>query len=157
MSILPKREVRFRDEAGVRSFIIQSLLSVLRTKGSDGLPVETISAIQSIVTPSPISLSTPINPTASPSVEPKSVPHSPAPLKLGWKLLARLREERAVFETPTGLAILDIGAAHQRILYENILKQFSEKTSVSQPLLIPLNLEFEPLPASVLKRKTIYR
>jgi DNA mismatch repair protein MutL len=154
-----KREVRFRDEASVRGFIIQSLLSTLRSQGGDGLPIETVTPIQSVVLPTPTSQSVPpintaisINTTTSSSSAP--IPHSPAQLKLGWKLLARLRDERAVFETPSGLAILDIGAAHQRILYEAILKQFSDKSPISQPLLLPLNLELEPLPAAVLKERS---
>jgi DNA mismatch repair protein MutL len=72
---------------------------------------------------------------------------------LGWRLLARLREERAVFETPTGLAVLDLGAAHQRVLYEEILARFSQGRPVSQPLLVPLTLELDPLPAAVLKER----
>ena len=148
-----KREVRFRDEASVRGFIIQSLLSVLRSKGGDGLPVETIIPTAPVLTSVPAVSSVQNTPTASSAPVPVAVPSNSQSLKLGWKFLSRLREERAVFETPTGLAILDIGAAHQRILYEDILKQFSEQTPLSQPLLIPLNLELEPLPAAVLKEK----
>ena len=148
-----KREVRFRDEASVRGFIIQSLLSVLRSKGGDGLPVATIIPTAPVLTTTPTVNSPFNNPINSSTPSPVAVSTNSQSLKLGWKFLSRLREERAVFETPTGLAILDIGAAHQRILYEDILKQFSEQTPLSQPLLIPLNLELEPLPAAVLKEK----
>ena len=148
-----KREVRFRDEASVRGFIIQSLLSVLRSKGGDGLPTETIIPTAPVLTSTPSVSGVQNAPMASSAPVPVAVPSNSQSLKLGWKFLSRLREERAVFETPTGLAILDIGAAHQRILYEDILKQFSEQSPLSQPLLIPLNLELEPLPAAVLKEK----
>jgi len=148
-----KREVRFRDEASVRGFIIQSLLSVLRSKGGDGLPVETIIPAAPALTTTSVVSSVTNNPIAPSASSPVAVSTHSQSFKLGWKFLSRLREERAVFETPTGLAILDIGAAHQRILYEDILKQFSEQTPLSQPLLIPLNLELEPLPAAVLKEK----
>jgi DNA mismatch repair protein MutL len=148
-----KREVRFRDEASVRGFIIQSLLSVLRSKGGDGLPAETIIPTAPAPTTTPTVNSSFNNPINSSAPSPVAVSTNSQSLKLGWKFLSRLREERAVFETPSGLAILDIGAAHQRILYEDILKQFSEQTPLSQPLLIPLNIELEPLPAAVLKEK----
>lgn len=160
-----KREVRFRDEARVRGFLIQSVLSVLLARVDDGLPTTTIPAITPTLVPSFVaptatssaaSLTVPL-PTStyvpSVSVPLASAPASGSSLRLGWRLLARLREERVVFETPTGLAIFDIGAAHQRVLYEDILRQFSEHKPVSQPLLVPLTIELEPLPAAVLKER----
>jgi DNA mismatch repair protein MutL len=156
-----KREVRFRDEAKVRNFLIESVLAVLRARADVGLPTETIPAItpaSALTAPVAPTLSSPIAPGVTPaSYVPSSAAasapaHAPA-VRLGWRLLSRLREERAVFETPTGLAILDIGAAHQRVLYESILAQFTAQKSVSQPLLVPLSIELEPLPASVLKER----
>jgi DNA mismatch repair protein MutL len=156
-----KREVRFRDEAKVRNFLIESVLAVLRARADDGLPAETIPAatpVAPFTASSPPSVSAPVSVGASPAYVPpsSSAPaaptHAPA-VRLGWRLLSRLREERAVFETPTGLAILDIGAAHQRVLYESILAQFTAQKPVSQPLLVPLSIELEPLPAAVLKER----
>lgn len=160
-----KREVRFRDEARVRGFLIQSVLSVLLTRVDDGLPTTTIPAITPTLVPSfvaptatsgtaPLAVPSPTSTYVPPVSAPlASAPASSSSLRLSWRLLARLREERAVFETPTGLAILDIGAAHQRVLYEDILRQFSERKPVSQPLLVPLTIELEPLPAAVLKER----
>ena len=156
-----KREVRFRDEAKVRNFLIESVLAVLRARADDGLPVSTIPSVTP-ATPLAASiaptLSSPVASTATspayvpPSAVPSASSHAPA-VRLGWRLLSRLREERAVFETPTGLAILDIGAAHQRVLYESILAQFTAQKPVSQPMLVPLSIELDPLPASVLKER----
>ena len=157
-----KREVRFRDEAKVRNFLIESVLAVLRARADDGLPAETIPATAPatpLTASVPPSVSAPVSmggvtPTYVPpsSSAPAAPTHDPA-VRLGWRLLSRLREERAVFETPTGLAILDIGAAHQRVLYESILAQFTAQKPVSQPLLVPLSIELEPLPAAVLKER----
>ncbi len=152
-----KREVRFRDEAKVRNFLIESVLAVLRARADDGLPVATIPAVvpASALTASvPKTVSAPVSVSGvTPTYVPPSAPaHAPA-VRLGWRLLSRLREERAVFETPTGLAILDIGAAHQRVLYESILAQFTAQKPVSQPMLVPLSIELEPLPAAVLKER----
>ena len=156
-----KREVRFRDEAKVRNFLIESVLAVLRARADDGLPASTIPSVTP-ATPLAASiaptLSSPVASTATPPayVPPSAVTsassHAPA-VRLGWRLLSRLREERAVFETPTGLAILDIGAAHQRVLYESILAQFTAQTPISQPMLVPLSIELDPLPAAVLKER----
>jgi DNA mismatch repair protein MutL len=156
-----KREVRFRDEAKVRNFLIESVLAVLRARADEGLPAETIPAV---VPATPLAVDVPSVSAAVPPVgaapayvtpapsAPVSSAHAPA-VRLGWRLLSRLREERAVFETPTGLTILDIGAAHQRVLYESILAQFTAQKPVSQPLLVPLSIELEPLPAAVLKER----
>ena len=156
-----KREVRFRDEAKVRNFLIESVLAVLRARGDEGLPAETIPAVApvtplavdvpsvSVAVPPPGPAAAYVPPSSSAPVSPA---HAPA-VRLGWRLLSRLREERAVFETPTGLAVLDLGAAHQRVLYESILAQFTAQKPVSQPLLVPLSIELEPLPAAVLKER----
>jgi DNA mismatch repair protein MutL len=155
-----KREVRFRDEAKVRNFIIESVLAVLRSRVDEGLPAETLPAVAPLAPPAaapggsvalPPSGSEAHVPSAAPSSAPAGAP-TPA-LRLGWRLLSRLRDERAVFETPAGLAILDLGAAHQRVLYEAILAQFAAQKPVSQPLLVPLSIELDPLPAAVLKER----
>ena len=156
-----KREVRFRDEAKVRNFLIESVLAVLRARADDGLPAATIPSI-ALATPLasgvPPTVSAPVSSSGTPAayLPPSTAPaqpnHAPA-VRLGWRLLSRLREERAVFETPTGLAILDIGAAHQRVLYESILAQFTAQKPVCQPMLVPLSIELEPLPAAVLKER----
>ena len=156
-----KREVRFRDEAKVRNFLIESVLAVLRARGDEGLPAETVPSIAPVT---PLAVDVPSVSVAVPPPGPAAAyvpPASPAPVspahapavRLGWRLLSRLREERAVFETPTGLAVLDLGAAHQRVLYESILAQFTAQKPVSQPLLVPLSIELEPLPAAVLKER----
>ena len=156
-----KREVRFRDEAKVRNFLIESVLAVLRARADDGLPAATIPAVSTatpLTAPAAPTVSAPVALSGTPAayLPPSTVPaqpnHAPA-VRLGWRLLSRLREERAVFETPTGLAILDIGAAHQRVLYESILAQFTAKKPVCQPMLVPLSVELEPLPAAVLKER----
>ena len=157
-----KREVRFRDEAKVRNFLIESVLAVLRARGDDGLPAETVPSVTPafpLATPEAPAVSAPVAPGATPSAyvsPPSAAPVSPAhapAVRLGWRLQSRLREERAVFETPTGLALLDLGAAHQRVLYEAILAQFTAQKPISQPLLVPLSIELEPLPAAVLKER----
>lgn len=160
-----KREVRFRDEARVRGFLIASVLSVLRTRMDDGLPTETIPAIvptallgTSLSPAAPLTASSPasvVSAYVTPAFpSPAAAPAAAGLLRLGWRLLSRLRDERAVFETPTGLAILDIGAAHQRVLYEEILRQFSGRQTLRQALLVPLNIELDPLPAAVLKERS---
>ena len=158
-----KREIRFRDEAKVRNFLIESVLAVLRARADEGLPATTIPAVVPVVPPAVGApgkdVAAPPSVAAAayvPSAAPAPISPAPAPapaVRLGWRLLARLREDRAVFETPTGLAVLDLGAAHQRVLYEDILARFTAGRPVSQPLLVPLSMELEPLPGAVLKER----
>jgi DNA mismatch repair protein MutL len=162
-----KREVRFRDEAKVRNFIIETVLAALRAQGATAAdPERTPLALPPLppsaamdAAPPPVSPPPPVAPApgesaSGPAPSPVAASAAPtAPLRLGWRLLGRLREERAVFETPTGVAILDLGAAHQRVLYEEILARFTQGRVVAQPLLVPLTLELEPLPAAVLKER----
>ena len=51
----------------------------------------------------------------------------------------------------SGMLIIDQNRAHQRILYEEYLKQLTTKASVSQQLLFPLNLDFSKKEFSVLE------
>ena len=159
-----KREVRFRDEAKVRGFIIESVLGALRASPAAAIDPERVPLEPPTFATAFVPAVPPPMPPAAGETATKAVPPAPAaptpapmpssvPLRLGWRLLARLREERAVFETPTGLAVLDLGAAHQRVLYEEILARFTAGRPVSQPLLVPLTLELDPLPAAVLKER----
>ncbi|MFM9000131.1 MAG: DNA mismatch repair endonuclease MutL [Opitutia bacterium] len=155
-----KREVRFRDEARVRGFIIGSVLAALRARGGDGLPAVTVPSVEAPSMPaapaSPAAPAAPVAPGGTPAPAPAGPAAAlrPATVRLGWRLVGRLREDRVVFETPAGLVLLDLGAAHQRVLYEEILARFAAGSAVSQPLLVPMALELEPLPAAVLKERS---
>lgn len=151
-----KREIRFREEAKVRAFVMRAVLAALRAQGAAELPVAPL-PLPPPAEPAPPVAPQPAQATVStPSTPPPSSRPSmaaPVALKLGWRLLGRLRGDRAVFETPSGVVILDLGSAHQRVLYETILGQFASGGAAAQPLLIPLPLELEPLPAAVLRER----
>ena len=61
-----------------------------------------------------------------------------------------------MFETTSGLVVLDIGSAHQRVLFERILAEVAATEPVSQPLLLPVPIELEPLPAAVLREQEAF-
>lgn len=152
-----KREIRFREEAKVRAFVMRAVLDALRAGGGAPAvelipvaPAESPPAPEAAQPAEPASTAAPV---ATPAATVRPASAGPAPLKLGWRLVGRLRGDRAVFETPSGVVVLDLGSAHQRVLYENILGQFASGGASAQPLLIPLPLELEPLPAAVLRER----
>jgi DNA mismatch repair protein MutL len=156
-----KREIRFREEAKVRAFVMRAVLDALRAQSASELPVVGTATTPSDLptAPAPVaevpatSASSPQPAHLAPEPAPRPSVAAPAPLRLGWRLVGRLRGDRAVFETPAGVVVLDLGSAHQRVLYENILGQFASGGASAQPLLIPLPLELEPLPAAVLRER----
>ena len=155
-----KREIRFRDEAKVRAFVMRAVLDALRAHSGaaavEMLPPSVSSSAPVAPLPPVVggpAAPTPVSPAPAEAAPPRPSAVAPAPLRLGWRLVGRLRGDRAVFETPSGVVLLDLGSAHQRVLYENILAQFAAGGASAQPLLIPLALELEPLPAAVLRER----
>lgn len=59
----------------------------------------------------------------------------------GMRILGFLGATYIIAENPSGLVIIDQHAAHERVLFEKILKGSEEKGSVSQSLLFPITLE----------------
>lgn len=64
--------------------------------------------------------------------------------------LAQLRNIFILAENAEGLVLVDMHAAHERVLYEQIKKNFSESRLISQPLLIPLTIKFSEREAALL-------
>ena len=72
---------------------------------------------------------------------------------IGWQFIKRIRKYYALFESPQGLVMLHIRHAHQRVRYEKILESLCSKNTDSQNLLLPINLEFEPLSSEALRQQ----
>jgi DNA mismatch repair protein MutL len=49
-----------------------------------------------------------------------------------------------LFQTDAGVAIVDQHSAHERVLYEDVMRQLSGDGAPAQRLLLPLTLEFAP-------------
>jgi DNA mismatch repair protein MutL len=58
--------------------------------------------------------------------------------------LAQYRESYILASDETGLMIVDQHAAHERVLYEKLLKQSGERAVERQSLLFPVSLELDP-------------
>jgi len=164
-----KREIRFRDDARVRGFIIRSLLDKLRgsteaTKPTEVVgqspagapcvanPVEMSPAAYAGPLPNPQSIAT----TASQRVKVGSPANAfesketrknsaPSDWETGWKFIGHVQRGLAVFDSSSGIVVLDRRAAHQRILYEKLESQYRKKKVAAQQLLIPVPIEMDSL------------
>jgi len=155
-----KREIRFRDEAKVRAFVMGSVLAALRGREGVGssAPAEPAADVGE-APPAPAAEAAPVPAAEAPgpaAASPARSAPTSVPLRLGWRLVGRLRGDRAVFETASGLVVLDAGSAHQRVLFESIVAGVSSEQPVSQPLLLPIPLELDPLPAAVLSEQSAF-
>ncbi len=100
--------------------------------------------------PAPVLAST-VMPAWGAPVSPARAPD--APVKLDWRLAGRLPDSLVLFETSAGLVVLNLRAAHERIVYERVLRRFESRETASQQLLLPPALEFEPLAGAALRER----
>jgi DNA mismatch repair protein MutL len=155
-----KREVRFRSEAVVRSFIIRAVLSRHREWSHEGdapsqAPVSIgLSAREAFVLPSPFRpwVGEPAAPMlADPSPVYEAPPARAAPvLAREWRFVGTAHGSYALFETPQGVVLLDRRAAHERVWYERLRAQFREGGVPVQRLLLPISMELNPVASAVL-------
>ena len=75
----------------------------------------------------------------------------PVPFHLNWRYLGQMVHGLILFETGKGLVLLDPVAARNRIHYESVRDHFQAEVSATQPLLLPITLDLEPVPASSLE------
>ena len=173
-----KREVRFRSEASVRSFVICSVLARLREMAAPApaaMPPATSNVQPSTlnVPPQPrvwpaallgtakassASWPTGTAPSAAPSTA-VAVGNSALAIvhagrgpqaTAGWRYLGLAHGEFALFETPAGLVLLDRRAAHERVWFERLLAQFRDHAVPNQRLLFAVPLELDPVAAALL-------
>jgi DNA mismatch repair protein MutL len=67
------------------------------------------------------------------------------------RVLGQLANTYIIAEGPDGLYLIDQHAAHERILYDRILAQWSQKKVEVQGLLQPITIEFSPREEETLK------
>lgn len=67
------------------------------------------------------------------------------------RIIGRIGSRYLALETNEGLVVMDIHRAHQRVLYEDILRRYKMKKTETQKLLVPENVEFPPKDAQVIR------
>ncbi len=152
-----KREVKFHDDARVRSFLVRAISSVLREFQATPVAVSlSTPAPEPILPPLPAAVTTPLPLEASSpvtwaprSASPTSI-FTPAPTRpepeahIKIKLLGCLGALYLVGQGDEGMVLIDQHAAHERVLFEKMLKRIAKQEIESQRLLLPVTVEFPP-------------
>jgi DNA mismatch repair protein MutL len=164
-----KREVRFRDEFAVRQTVIDAVRAAIEPKGATprALPV-TLSGTDAAVPPvwtgtaagrdEPPARPLPL--AFSPAGEPAARPYqqqnfSGAEVQTEegtWRILGAIGDLYVILESPEGLVLLDQHAAHERVLFEKMLKDLQTENAPSQKLLLPQTLELDAHDALFLRK-----
>ena len=101
--------------------------------------------------PEPLALQ-PTLPLPEETTPQKSIPR-PDPLisnRLGLRVIGCVAALYIVAESPEGLVLIDQHAAHERVLFEQMLKRMALQDPASQQLLFPVTLDFLPREADFL-------
>jgi len=163
-----KREVRFRDEYAVRAAVTATVRRALEPQVAAApvqpvrltLQAETVDAVPAAVeqrlpltqagtwsvergASSVVTTATPA-PAEAPDA-PRSTPHD------SWRVIGVIGQLYVLIETAEGLVLLDQHAAHERVLFERMLKQLEQGAAPSQRLLIPATLELEARDAAFVR------
>ena len=148
-----KAEVRFRDGGLVRGLIVSAIRDALGGKRSadTGLARQTASSFRPVMpkgfghrgfdeTETQAALGMNMPPASMPSVEQAPLPDYP----LG-QARAQIHDNYIVAQTRDGFVLVDQHAAHERLVYERLKRERSERGIETQPLLVPEVVDLDPV------------
>ena len=68
----------------------------------------------------------------------------------GWRFLGTAHGDFALFESPAGVVVVDRRAAHERVWFERLQRQFERGEVASQRLLFAVPVELDPIGSALL-------
>jgi DNA mismatch repair protein MutL len=161
-----KAEVRFRDRPAVERVLEEGIRAALG--GLESTP--SIGAHAAYEPPAAAGVTQVREPDPAPRAEPQmtlfvtgaaraDAAASPAPEALGEILgsapvMWQVHNTYIIAETRTGLVLVDQHSAHERVLYEEIVRGFGTGELASQRLLFPLTLRLSPSEYALVEQLT---
>lgn len=67
-----------------------------------------------------------------------------------WQFIGWAQDDYALFDTDSGVVVLDFKAAQKRVWYARLLTSYKNRTVESQKLLLPIPIEFDPVSSAML-------
>ena len=150
-----KLEVRFRDPRGVHDFLFRTIERALAESGHgpDGIAPATAGRLAGFMAPArsgSLALGEPVadylSSNLSAGVPPPEPLDSDAPL---GEAIAQLHGIYIVAQTADGMVLVDMHAAHERILYERLKTAMDSGAGARQALLVPAALETSEADAAI--------
>lgn len=71
-----------------------------------------------------------------------------------YKIIGQIFSTYVIIEKDDNMYLLDQHAAHERLLYDKILKEFNDRKIISQPLLVPHSVKLTPVESSIVVENT---
>jgi DNA mismatch repair protein MutL len=156
-----KIEVRFRDARAVHQFVFHALHRTLSQTTPGAVPAAASAspaapALAAVQTRMPLAAAEPmalyealaVTPRAAPLPEP--TPGAAPPL--GYAL-GQLLGVYILAQNEAGLVIVDMHAAHERILYEKLKRALDDRAVAMQALMIPVSFGADPLEVATVEEQ----
>jgi DNA mismatch repair protein MutL len=173
-----KREVRFRDESIVRQSVVAAIRAALEPVTAGFRPVQhegwprtdhhhAFTPQTGVAAAVPSGLSSSVHQSTLIEV-PRSRGEGEAPAEPpaeiltdegSWRILGVIGRLYVLIESPEGLVLMDQHAAHERVLFEKMLRELETDSAPAQKLLLPLTLELDARDATFLQanQKTLHK
>ena len=167
-----KREVRFRDPAGVREAVVETIRRTLESGRRDWQqqfqrPVAPQEQVRPSITAQPAPQPHPVEPALSCVIPSRADGEGPRKSLETWptesainvaspsrqfQIIGILNKLYVLMENQDGLVLVDQHAAHERILFEELRRRMEEQGVPSQRLLLAQTFELAPRDAEWVER-----